>query len=538
MAFVKDTVVPPENLPAFVDEFLQVLARNGLGFGICGHVDVGCLHIRPALDIDRPEDRARLVAVSDAVYALTRKHGGIFWGEHGKGVRGAYLRDWIGPEAYAALQGVKKAFDPDERFNPGKLVGLARPVMGIDAPPFRAFNAPPGDALDKAFRCNGNEQCLSYAATTPMCPSFKASADLRHSPKGRADALRDWHQARAAAAPDLPAREADLRAVLDTCLDCKACASTCPVQVDIPAMRSAFLEDYHRRHRRRLAERLVLAAERFSPLALRAAPLLAPLWPLLARIGAALTGNVDLPGRLARGLPAPLRPRELGRPLPPGTVLLVQDWFTALFDAEAQRDVFAGLRALGYRPRLLAMRPAGKAAHAAGDMAAFRRMAAQLADLLRQAEATGAPLLVFEPAFGMMLRQEYARAGIALPRLRMVQEFLADEARHRRFPQARFPAAAQLLSHCIEATASPQTARQWAAVFAAIGMSLQTPATRCCGMAGLFGHQKRHQPVSRKLFALSWQPVLDGGHAPSPPAFPAAARAHGCPSIGRAIRWR
>lgn len=511
VAFVEDTVVPPENLPAFVDEFLQVLARNGLGFGIYGHVDVGCLHIRPALNIDRPEDRARLVAVSDAVYALTRKHGGIFWGEHGKGVRGAYLRDWIGPEAYAALQGVKTAFDPDERFNPGKLVGLARPVMGLDAPPFRAFNAPPGDALDKAFRCNGNAQCLSYAAATPMCPSFKASADLRHSPKGRADALRDWHQARAAAAPDLPAREAELRAVLDTCLGCKACASTCPVQVDIPDMRSAFLEDYHRRHRRPLAQRLVLGAERFSPLALRAAALLAPVWPLLSRIGAALTGSTDLPDRLARGLPAALGSHELSAPLPPGTVLLVQDWFTALFDAEAQRDVIAGLRALGYRPRLLAMRPAGKAAHAAGDMAGFRRMAAALADLLRQAEATGAPLLVFEPAFGMMLRQEYARAGITLPRLRMVQEFLADEARARVFPQARRPVSAKLLSHCTEATANPKSVPQWVQVFAAIGLTLEAPATGCCGMAGLFGHQKRHQPVSRRLFAMSWQPALASG---------------------------
>lgn len=514
IAFVEDAVVPPENLPAFVDDFLAVLARNGLGFGIYGHVDVGCLHIRPALDVDRPEDRARLVAVSDAVYALTRKHGGIFWGEHGKGVRGAYLRDWIGADAYAALQGVKAAFDPAERFNPGKLVGIARAVLAIDEPPFRAFNAPPGDPLEKAFRCNGNAQCLSYAAATPMCPSFKASADLRHSPKGRADALREWHRARAGGDPDLPAREADLLAVLDTCLGCKACASTCPVQVDIPAMRSAFLAAYHSRHRRPLADRLVLAAERFSPLALKAAPVLAPFWPLMSRIGAGLTGNVDLPDRLARGVPRPLGPDDLARPLPPGTVLLVQDWFTALFDAWAQRDAIAGLTALGYQPRLLAMRPAGKAAHAAGDMAGFRRMAGALADLLGRAAATGAPLLAFEPAFGMMLRQEYVRAGIAVPKVRMVQEFLADEARIRRFPQVSDAAPAQLLSHCTEGTANPQAARQWAEVFAAIGLRLETPATGCCGMAGLFGHQKRHQPVSRKLFALSWQAPLAAGPEP------------------------
>ena len=507
VAFVEDTVVPPENLPAFVDEFLQVLAGNGLGFGIYGHVDVGCLHIRPALNIDAAQDRERLVAVSDAVYALTRKYGGIFWGEHGKGVRGAYLRDWIGPEAYRALQGVKAAFDPAGRFNPGKLVSNGPPIMGIASTPFRAFNAPEGDALTKAFRCNGNAQCLSYAATTPMCPSFKASADLRHSPKGRADALRGWHVAQTAHAPDLARREADLLPVLDTCLGCKACASSCPVQVDIPAMRSAFYADYFKRHARPVADRLVLAAERLSPLTRRMAPLLAPFWPLAARLGERLTGSLDMPARLATGLPKGiwLRAADLDGPLPQGTVILVQDWFTALFDAEVQRDVIAGFAALGYKPRLLEMRPAGKAAHTAGDLDGFRRMATVLADLLNRAAATGAPLVAFEPAFGMMLRQEYAKAGIAVPPVQMLQEFLAAEARTCALPKAQIAASAKLLSHCTETTAAPQSERQWAEVFAALGVTLETPATGCCGMAGLFGHQKRHQPVSRRLFDLSWR---------------------------------
>ncbi len=513
VAFVEDTVVPPENLPAFLDEFLAVLSANGLGFGIYGHVDVGCLHIRPALNIDEQADRTRLVAVSDAVYELTRKYGGIFWGEHGKGVRGAYLRDWIGPEAYRALQGVKAAFDPAGRFNPGKLVSNGAPIMGIATTRFRAFNAPDGDALTRAFRCNGNAQCLSYAATTPMCPSFKASADLRHSPKGRADALRGWHQARATGTPDLEVRETDLLAVLDTCLGCKACASSCPVQVDIPAMRSAFLNDYYQRHARPLADRLVLWAERFSPLTARMIPVLAPFWPLIARLGGALTGSTDMPAHLATGLPRDVRlsERDLDGPLPEGTVIVVQDWFTALFDGPAQRDVLDGLTALGYRPRLLVMRPAGKAAHTAGDLDGFRRLAGRLAAHLARAAATGAPLVAFEPAFGMMLRQEYPKAGIALPKVAMVQEFLAAEATRRSLPQARRAAPARLLSHCTEATALPQSAALWAEVFAAIGAPVQTPATGCCGMAGLFGHQKRHQRVSRRLYDASWRDHVESG---------------------------
>lgn len=510
VAFVEDTVVPPENLPAYLDEFLAVLTRHGLGFGIYGHVDVGCLHIRPALNIDAETGRETLRAVSDDVYALTRKYGGIFWGEHGKGVRGAYLRDWIGPEAYRALQGIKAAFDPAGRYNPGKLVSNAAPILGIATTPFRAFNAPEGDALTRAFRCNGNAQCLSYAQTTPMCPSFKATADLRQSPKGRADALRAWHRARAEGAGDLKAREEDLAAVLDTCLGCKACASSCPVQVDIPAMRSAFYAEYFGRRRRPLADRLAILAERASPLTLRAAPILAPLWPLLAKAGGRIAGTVDMPDLQPAGMARALRltEAELARPLPEGTLIVVQDWFTALFDAQAQRDVIAGLTALGYRPRLLAMRPAGKAALNAGDMAGFRQRAARLAALLQRAAATGAPLLAFEPALGMMLRQDFPKAGIAVPQVRMVQDFLSEEAGRRSLPQARRALEGTLLSHCTEATADPQSAATWAAVFTAIGATARTPATGCCGMAGLFGHQARHQPVSRRLFDLSWrQPV-------------------------------
>jgi FAD/FMN-containing dehydrogenase/Fe-S oxidoreductase len=513
VAFVEDCVVPPEVLPAFVDDFLAVLSQHGLGFGIYGHVDVGCLHIRPALNIDRTEDRAKLVAVSDAVFALTRKYGGIFWGEHGKGVRGAYLRDWIGPEAYAALQGVKAAFDPAGRFNPGKLVGPREDILRIADTPFRAFNAPPGDPLARAFRCNGNAQCLSYAATVPMCPSFKATADLRQSPKGRADALREWHSQRAADRVEVGLEE-DLLKTLDGCLGCKACASACPVQVDIPAMRSAFLADYHARHRRPLADRLTLMAERHSRRAVALSGVLAPFWPLAARLGQALTGTIDLPNSLATRPESSLllTKAELdGNALPATTILLVQDWFTALFDATAIRDTVAGFRALGYHPRLLPMRPAGKAALTLGDQKGFGRMAEALTGQLTRVAACGQPMIGLDPALVMMLRQDYPKAGLRTPNVMLPQEFLAAELkRGRAFPKGTARGPARLLLHCTESTAHPEAGEQWRGIFTALGVTLETPATGCCGMAGLFGHQKRHQAVSRKLFDMTWRSQVAG----------------------------
>lgn len=509
VAFVEDCVVPPENLAAFVDEFLAVLTAHGLGFGMYGHVDVGCLHIRPALNIDAAVDRVKLVSVSDAVFALTRKYGGIFWGEHGKGVRGAYLAEWIGPEAYRALQGVKAAFDPRGRFNPGKLVSTGGEIMGIATTNFRPFNSPEGDALEKAFRCNGNAQCLSYQATTPMCPSFKASADLRHSPKGRADALRAWKAAKDRSGQGVD--EADLLAVLDTCLGCKACASTCPVQVDVPQMRSAFYADYFARNPRPLADRMTLLAERLSPLQVKLAWLSRPFWPLVRSAAAALMKAVDLPDHIARPLPSAERIAiaDLATPLPEGTVLIWQDWFTALFDEAVQRDASAGLKALGYRPLFVEMLPAGKAALNLGDMDGFRTMAAKLAAALEKGAATGAPMIGLDPAFTMMLQQDYAKAGYRLPPVLLPQEFLSRElADGKTFPKAKSAAPAKLLSHCTEATAQPKAGALWAEVFTALGVSLATPATGCCGMAGLFGHQERHQKVSKRLFEMSWSEHL------------------------------
>ncbi|MEN3792253.1 FAD-binding and (Fe-S)-binding domain-containing protein [Fulvimarina sp. MAC3] len=509
VAFVEDCVVPPEELPDFLDGFLGILARHGLGFGIYGHVDAGCLHIRPALDIDEDADRARLVAVSDEIFDLVQRHGGIFWGEHGKGMRGAYLERWIGPDAYRALQGVKAAFDPAGRFNPGKLVSNGTPIMGIGTTPFRPFNAPEGDPLQKAFRCNGNAQCLSYAATTAMCPSFKATNDVRHSPKGRADALRAWNEGRRTG--ERTVEEADLLATLDTCLGCKACASSCPVQVDIPAMRAAFLAEYYKDHARPLMDRLTLLAERLSPLMVRAAPLLRPIWPMMSRLAGVMMAMEDLPDRIAPPLPkeARIRVADLGRAaLADDTVLVWMDWFSALFDGAAQRDVLRGLSALGYRPLFVEMRPSGKLAGDMGEREGFARMADRVEEAMQAGARTGAPMIGLDPAFVMALRQDYAKAGRRLPEIQLPQEFLAAEvARGRSFPHGS--GQATIFAHCTETTGAPSSRKEWTTVFQAIGIEPETPATGCCGMAGLFGHKKRHGAMSRKLFDMSWAMPLE-----------------------------
>ena len=118
--FVEDTVVPPENLADYIAEFRAVLDRHGLEYGMFGHVDAGCLHVRPSIDMKDPAQEPLIRAITDEVFALTAKYKGILWGEHGKGIRSEYAPDFFGP-LYPLLQEIKGAFDPRNQLNPGKI---------------------------------------------------------------------------------------------------------------------------------------------------------------------------------------------------------------------------------------------------------------------------------------------------------------------------------------------------------------------------------------------------------------------------------
>ncbi|OQP83988.1 FAD-binding oxidoreductase [Rhizobium rhizosphaerae] len=513
VAFVEDCVVPVENLAAFVRDFTALITEHGLAYGIYGHVDVGCLHVRPALDLGEAADRATLQAISDEVFALTRKHGGIFWGEHGKGVRGAYLAEFVGPEAYGAFQAIKQAFDPKARFNPGKLVAHAAPLMGISSTPMRAPRIDAADPLAPAFSCNGNAQCLSYPRAGTMCPSFKATRDLTHSPKGRAEALRAWHQAKTSNQLTAELEDSVLSA-LDGCLGCKACATGCPVQVDIPEMKSHFLDDIHRRRGRKAGDWAALLMESHAALLDRLRAIVAPIANALMPLASRLTGLADLPAFARKGIaagPYPQLPaRDIaGRGFDAATVFLFQDPFTALFDPEASLAIAGGLAALGYQPVFVALVTGGKAAHGLGDRARFLRHARALTEAIDQVAKAGRPMIGLDPAFVAMLRQDYAKAGLTPAPVLLVQEFLADEiARGASFPRpAKIDWPTTFLPHCNE---DAKAVAAWKTVLAALGAPTKVVAAGCCGMAGLFGHRARSLEVSRAVFDLAWKDAVAG----------------------------
>ena len=257
--------MPPEILADYITELRALLDARGLDYGMFGHVDAGVLHVRPALDMKDPEDEHLIRELSDEVVALTRRYGGLLWGEHGKGVRSEFSPAVFG-SLYPHLQAVKATFDPRGQLNPGKVAMPTEALSGllkVDGVPTRgqadrAISSKSWVGYAEAVHCNGNGVCFDFDTDHVMCPSWKGTMERRHSPKGRAMLLREWLRRLSLAGMDaageavamraspgsrgFPGRirntlarwrgEADfsheVKESLAGCLACKACAGACP----------------------------------------------------------------------------------------------------------------------------------------------------------------------------------------------------------------------------------------------------------------------------------------------------------------------
>ncbi|MCA9292005.1 MAG: hypothetical protein KDA25_12815, partial [Phycisphaerales bacterium] len=541
IAFVEDTVVPPERLRDFVREFRAILDDAGFTYGMFGHVDVGCLHVRPALDLKDERDADAVRRISDAVARLVRRYGGIIWGEHGKGVRGEYNPMFFGDVIYGAMREVKAAFDPRGQLNPGKIAtptNSTATLLTIDTEMRGRFDrqiTPPLlERFDDAVRCNGNGQCHNDHADVVMCPSWKETRDRRHTPKGRAALMREWlrllSNADATFDPDAPARGGFLRRrlnawrrepdfsheVLDAmrgCLACKACAGQCPVKVDVPDFRAEFLQAYHDRYPRPLRDRLVAGIESALPRAARVAGLANVLTHLAP---ARLVGLVDAPVLATPTLAARLRDDPARRydvgALSANSVVIVPDAFSTFYTPQVVVALIAVIRALGFEAMLMPYFVNGKSMHVKGFTRRFRTIVRRNVPRLRAAAATGATLVGIDPAVTLTYRDEYRRALGADPgfRVLMVQEWLGEALAGRPARPVDAAPMRRLFMHCTERALTPTSMRQWADACARLGAPVEVVDAGCCGMCGAYGHERDHVEQSRGIYARSWARHLGG----------------------------
>ena len=536
VSFIEDCTVPLEHLSEYGARLEAIFRRHGTTGTWYAHASVGCLHVRPILNLKQDQDLKAMRAIAEEVHELVRSFGGTHSGEHGDGlVRSEFLEPMLGSRIVAAFKEIKSAFDPSGTLNPGKIVDPSRmddrslmryhdgygPLPVTTALDWSAW----GGWLGATEMCNNNGACRK---TDPglMCPSYRATGDERHTTRGRANTLRLALTGQLG--PDA-LTSPEMYDTLALCVGCKACGKECPTGVDMARMKIEFLHHYYRRRGLPLRERLVAWLPRYAPWAARLPELMNVGKPdgVLARAGERLVGLTARRERprwrrdVFRGAARPVRPSP--GPNHDGAtreVLLWVDTFNTYFEPENARAALRVLEAARYHVHFptLSGRPAccGRTFLNAGLVDEARREARRLMSALTPWVERGVPIVGLEPSCLLTLRDEIPSllpgeesASLAAGSL-LLDEFLVQEAEAGRAPLDLGPVKAQTAlvhTHCHQKALGRDGATE--EVLRRIpGLEVHTLPAGCCGMAGAFGYEAEHYEISMAMGELDLLPAV------------------------------
>ncbi len=526
ITFVEDPAVPPARLPEFVERFRALLRRHGTDGAFYGHASVGCVHIRPLLNLKDPEEVARMRRITAEVADLVLEFGGSLSGEHGDGlVRSEWNEKMFGPAVYQAFREVKRAFDPHGLLNPGKVVDAAPMTENlrygggykpVELPTVFDYSKQEG-FVRSVEMCNGAGVCRKRQGGT-MCPSFRATLDERDSTRGRANMLR---LALAGERPLEAMRGKELDEVYDLCLMCKACKSECPSNVDVAKLKAEYLQFRYDGRLRPLGHYLMAALPRLNRLGAPLAP--AVNWlqgRRLLRWALEKAGGIDR----RRSLP-PLHFHHFRRwfarhqPAPGagsrGRVLLLADCFTTYNEPQIGRAAVRVLEAAGYAVELADVGCCGRTLISKGFLRRAQRLVRDEAPRLARRITDGTPLLGLEPSCLLTLADEWAEL-LPGPATRQVAAaaHLADGWLARQSDAGGCglklrPREGEcvLHGHCHQ-KALVGAGGSAAALRLVPGLGVKVLDAGCCGMAGSFGFEKEHYDVSVRVANLAMLPAL------------------------------
>lgn len=531
VTFVEDAAVDPRLLPEFALRFRGLLQKHGTDGSFYGHASVGCLHIRPVLNLKDVKDVARMRRITEEVTDLVLEYGGCLSGEHGDGyVRSEWNRKMYGPAVYEAFRAVKRAFDPQGLLNPGKVVDAPpmteqlryrQPYRPVDPPTVFDYGRQ-GGFTQAVELCNGNGACRKQKGGT-MCPSYRATLDERDTTRARANALRlaiggSGGNRRAAGRA---VAEQWVYEVMDLCLMCKACKAECPSNVDVAKLKAEFLHAYYKQHQRPLGHYLMAQIHRVNRLS-------APFAPLVNWLGQnrwsrwlmELTAGIDR----RRSLP-PLHAddfrRWFARHKPDlragsnGRVILIDDCFTTFNEPEVGRAAVRVLERAGYAVELSGLSCCGRAMISKGFLADARNLVRSQLPALARRVADGTPILGLEPSCLLTLADEWPELVPATSARRvaaaaeLADAWLAKQVQSGvcSLDLGRRGGTCVLHGHCHQ-KALRGAAASAAALRLVPGLDVTVLDTGCCGMAGSFGYEVGHFDISAKVAELELLPAL------------------------------
>ncbi len=518
LPFVEDTAVSPERLPEYVERFDEVVKRHGTEAGYYGHASVGCLHIRPLVNLKKNAGVDTMYQIADEISDLVLEFGGSLSGEHGDGiVRGAWAEKMFGPELVNHFREVKDLFDPNSIMNPGKVFDT--PDMrenlryGSDyetAPiPTKLDWTADGSFAGAIERCNGVGACRKVNAGA-MCPSYMATREEEHSTRGRANALRG---ALSGAIPLDEIRSDRMFEVLDLCLECKSCKSECPSNVDMAKIKYEFLDLYYQTHSIPLRSRIVANIHRLNSLA--PGPL-APIANIVNRSAPARWASEKILGiDRRRQLPKIVsqtfeqwfnrrQPQTTGSR---GDIVLFHDTFMNFNHPESGIAAVNLLEALGYRVHLADRACCGRPMVSSGLLDQAVANAKKNVDALLPHVENGAKIVGCESSCILTLKDEYPDllgsdpAAKAVANASVMLEEILTETQNDGQQQIKWndiSADILLHVHCHE-RALVGTSQAVTALNLPPNYNAELIDAGCCGMAGSFGYAKEHYDVSLQV---------------------------------------
>src|SRR5213083_3330076 len=417
IAFVEDTAVAPEHLAEFVPRFREIFAKHDAIGAYYGHCSVGCLHIRPVIDLKIPRGLEQVRAIADEITGLVLDFGGTISSEHGDGrARSPFLERMYGRRLMGAFRELKRAFDSENRLNPGNIVDapgiLENLRYGVGYTTWEPttlldFSGQGGFAAAVEL-CNGVGVCRKTLEGT-MCPSYMATKDEEHSTRGRANALRAVLSGR------LPPSEftgTRLHEVMDLCLECKGCKAECPANVDMAKLKYEFLHHYYAANGLPLRNRVFGRIERLNrlgahlPALVNWASALAPSrWLIEKLVG--IDRRRPLPTLAAKPFTAWFARHAPPVASPRGQVVLFHDTFVTYNTPEIGRAAVELLETAGYRVVLVDKKCCGRPLISKGMLTEAREHARWNVTLLAPYARRGVAIVGLEPSCLLTLRDEY-----------------------------------------------------------------------------------------------------------------------------------